>query len=314
MSMSWFKRQKNKQQVGVSFTDMHVSTVALTPGLDGAKPTVSLATIQQVPLQAASTLRHFVTKNDLKTTPCNVMLNVDQYNVLQIEKPTMPESEIKQALRWKVKDLLDYSVEQAVVDGVNVPVDPAYANRQPAMLAICAKKATVTQIGNQIVEAGFNLKSIDVHALVQRNIAKLLETEDRALVMLTMLNRGCLLTFTAKGELYHARLIELDKDFLNDRGELYQSNFDKLVLELQRSLDSFDRQFPYLSLNRLVVAPVANRDYLVTGLSTSLYVPVNVFNLEDIVDLPPNQDFASLEKQAMLLPALGAALRQETVA
>jgi MSHA biogenesis protein MshI len=43
-------------------------------------------------------------------------------------------------------------------------------------------------------------------------------------------------------------------------------------------------------------------------------VPVNVFNLEDIVDLPPNQDFASLEKQAMLLPALGAALRQEAVA
>jgi MSHA biogenesis protein MshI len=129
-----------------------------------------------------------------------------------------------------------------------------------------------------------------------------------------MLPRGCLLTFTAKGELYHARLIELDRDFLNDRGDLYQSNFDKLVLELQRSLDSFDRQFPYLSLNRLVVSPVANRDYLVSGLSTSLYVPVNVFNLEDIVDLPPNQDFASLEKQAMLLPALGAALRQEAVA
>ena len=314
MPLSWFKRQKNRQQVGVSFTDMHVSTVALTPGLDGAKPAVSFAAIQQVPLQATSTLRHFVAKNDLKTVPCNVVLNVDQYNVLQIDKPTMPESEIKQALRWKVKDLLDYSVEQAVVDGINVPLDPSYANRQPAMLAICAKKAVVSQIGNQMVEAGFNLKSVDVYALVQRNIARLLEAEDRALVMLSMLQKGCLLTFTARGELYHARLIELDRDFLNDRGELFRSNFDKLVLELQRSLDSFDRQFPYLSLNRLVVAPVANRDYLVNGLSTSLYVPVEVFNLEEIVDLPANQDFSSLEMKAMLLPALGAALREEIAA
>lgn len=312
--MEWFKRQKNKQQVGVSYTDMHVSTVALTPSPEGAKPVVSLAAVEQVSLHATSTLRHFVTKNDLKTLPCNLVLNVDQYNIVQIDKPNMPDAEVKPALRWKLKGLLDYSVEQAVVDGIDVPVDPTYANRQPSMLAICAKKSVVSAVGNQLSEAGFNVRSVDVHALVQRNIAHLLEHEDRALVMLSILPRGCLLTFTAKGELYHARLIELDRDFLNDRGDLFKSNFDKLVLELQRSLDSFDRQFPYLSLNRLVVAPVANRDYLVSGLSASLYVPVNVFNLEDIVELPVDQDFSSLEKQAMLLPALGAALRQEMAA
>lgn len=312
--MEWFKRQKNKQQVGVSYTDMHVSTVALTPSSNGVKPVVSFAAVEQVPLHATSTLRHFVTKNDLKNLPCNLVLSVDQYNIVQIDKPNMPDDEVKPALRWKLKGLLDYSIEQAVVDGIEVPMDPAYANRQPFMLAICAKKALVSAVGNHVSDAGFNLKSVDVHALVQRNIAHLLEHEDRALVMLSILPRGCLMTFTAKGELYHTRLIELDRDFLNDRGDLFKSNFDKLVLELQRSLDSFDRQFPYLSLNRMVVAPVTNRDYLVSGLSSSLYVPVNVFNLEDIAELPADQDFSSLEKQAMLLPALGAALRQEITA
>lgn len=310
--MKWFKRQKNKQQVGISYTDMHVSAVVLAPAADGAKPIVSFAAVEQVPLQATSALRNFVARNDLKALSCNLVLNVDQYNIVQIDKPNLPENEVKPALRWKLKGLLDYSVEQAVVDGVDVPVDPNYANRQPLMLAICAKKATVSEVSNQLVEAGFNLKSVDVFALVQRNIAHLLEHEDRALVMLSILPRGCLITFTAKGELYHARVIELDRDFLNDRDEIFRTNFDKLVLELQRSLDSFDRQFPYLSLNRMVVAPVANRDYLVGGLSSSLYVPVNVFNLEDIVELPADQDFSSLEKQAMLMPALGAALRQET--
>ncbi len=312
--MQWFKRQKSRQQIGVSYTDMHVSTVALTPPAEGTKPVVSFAAVEQMPLHATSSLRHFVTKNDLKSQPCNLVLNVDQYNIVQIDKPNMPDSEVKPALRWKLKGLLDYSVEQAVVDGVDVPSDPSLSNRQPLMLAICAKKTVVSAVGNQLVDAGFNLKSVDVHALAQRNIAHLLEHEDRALVMLSILPRGCLITFTAKGELYHARLIELDRDFLNDRDEIFRNNFDKLVLELQRSLDSFDRQFPFLSLNRMVVAPVPHRDYLVSGLSTSLYVPVNVFNLEDIVELPADQDFSSLEKQAMLLPALGAALRQGAAA
>ena len=312
--MQWFKRQKSRQQIGVSYTDMHVSTVALTPPAEGTKPVVSFAAVEQMPLHATSSLRHFVTKNDLKSQPCNLVLNVDQYNIVQIDKPNMPDSEVKPALRWKLKGMLDYSVEQAVVDGVDVPSDPSLSNRQPLMLAICAKKTVVSAVGNQLVDAGFNLKSVDVHALAQRNIAHLLEHEDRALVMLSILPRGCLITFTAKGELYHARLIELDRDFLNDRDEIFRNNFDKLVLELQRSLDSFDRQFPFLSLNRMVVAPVPHRDYLVSGLSTSLYVPVNIFNLEDIVELPADQDFSSLEKQAMLLPALGAALRQGVVA
>lgn len=312
--MEWFKRQKNRQQVGISYTDMHVSTVALTPPAEGSKPVVSFAAVEQFPLHETSAMRHFVTKNDLKSLPCNLVLAVDQYNIVQIDKPNMPDNEVKPALRWKLKGLLDYSVEQAVVDGIDVPSDPSVANRQPLMLAICAKKSIVSEVGNRLVEAGLNLKSVDVHALAQRNIAHLLEHEDRALVMLSILPRGCLITFTAKGELYHARLIELDRDFLNDRDEIFRNNFDKLVLELQRSLDSFDRQFPFLSLNRLVVAPVPHRDYLVSGLSSSLYVPVNVFNLEDIVELPADQDFSSLEKQAMLLPALGAALRQEMAA
>lgn len=309
--MKWFNRQKKQLQVGISYTDMHVSTVAIKPAESGAKPVVSFAAVEQLPLHATPALRHFVTKNDLKALPCNLVLNVDQYNIVQIDKPNLPENEVKPALRWKLKGLLDYSVEQAVVDGIDVPVDPGLSSRQPLMLAICAKKAVVAEVGQQLMEAGFNLQSVDVHALAQRNIAHLLEFEERALVTISMLPRGCLMTFTAKGELYHTRVIELDRDFLHDRDEIFRTNFDKLVLELQRSMDSFDRQFPYLSVNRLVVAPVPHRDYLVGGLSSSLYVPVNVFNLEDIVELPANEDFSSLEKQAMLLPALGAALRQE---
>lgn len=120
------------------------------------------------------------------------------------------------------------------------------------------------------------------------------------------------MTFTAQGELYHARFVELDRGYLYDQlGDLFTSNLERLVLELQRSLDSFDRQFPYLSVQRIMICPDANAARLVADLKNSLYLPVETFDLADIVDFPEGKDFYSLEKQSMLLPALGAALRSE---
>lgn len=309
-----FSSKRKKGFLGLSYTDTHVCLVAVTHNKD-SQPMVDVAHIAQLNLNDDVALRHLISQLALKSLPCNVVLNVDQYQMLQVDKPNMPEAEIKLALRWKVKEMLDYQVEHATVDGFDVPVDPANPNRLPLMFAVCARNAVISTLSNQLVDAGLSLKSIDVHAMAQRNIARLLETEGRALAMVSVLNRGCLVTFTAGGELYHTRFIELDRGFSFDaNGSLFVSNLEKLVLELQRSLDSFDRQFPFLSVNRLLVAPDASSERLLAALKDSLYVPVETFTLSEIVDFPPELDFASLDKQSMLLPALGAALRVEVVA
>lgn len=311
--MKWLKKNNNKGRVGLGFTDKFVSVVVLSSVAEG-KPKVTLAKVLQTNLLKDTDLKQLVAHTSLKSLPCNVVLNTENYQILQVDKPNMPENEIKSSLKWKVKELINYQVEHASVDGIDIPGDPESPNRAPLMFAICARNDYLSQVSNTALDAGLNLKSIDVHALVQRNIATLLEHEQRALAMVSVLERGFLITFTAKGELYHTRFIELDKSFLrNPDGELFSSNFDRLVLELQRSLDSFDRQFPFLSINRLLVTPDPSASRLVEGLKKSLYLPVDTFNLTEIVDFPEGQDFSGLEQQTMLLPALGAALRNEGV-
>lgn len=311
--MKWLKKNNNKGRIGLGFTDKFVSIVVISAAAQG-KPRVTLAKVLQTNLLKDAELKQLVTQSSLKSLPCNVVLSAENYQILQVDKPNMPENEIKSSLKWKVKELIEYQVEHASVDGIDIPGDPESPNRLPLMFAICARNNHLAEVSNAVLDAGLNLKSIDVHAMVQRNIASLLEYEQRAIALVSILERGFLITFTAKGELYHTRFIELDKGFLrNLDDELFSNNFDRLVLELQRSLDSFDRQFPFLSINKLLVTPDPSSLRLVEGLKKSLYLPVDSFNLTDIVDFPEGQDFSGLELQSMLMPALGAALRIESV-
>lgn len=311
VNIKWLNQKNKKGYMGVSFTDKHTSIVVVRHQED-AKPKIEYAAVSQLTLRNVPGLKSLVSRDALKSFPCNAALNVEQYQILQVDKPNLPEAEIKPALKWKVKELLDYQVEKGSVDGVDIPADPANPNRLPFMFAVCAKNSCLGEVSNALLDAGIKLKSIDVQAFTQRNIASLLEFEDRVLVMVTLLERGCLITFTARGELYQTRFVELDKGFMLDQhGELFASNLEKLTLELQRSLDSFDRQFPFLSIQRMLISPDVATSRLVEGLKASLYLPVETFDLKDIVDFSEVEDFSSYEKQAMLLPALGAALRVE---
>lgn len=306
--LKFLSGKRRKGVMGIALSNTHISLVHCINAPE-EKPKVTMAHVEQLKLEDDIGLKRLVQQLGLKSYPCNLALNADQYQVLQVDKPNMPEDEIQNALVWKVKGLIDYQVSDATIRGIDLPSDPQQPNRSPFMFAICAKNKLLEDASNRLMDAGFLLKSVDVQVLAQRNIAALLEHENRVIVLVSFSAKGCLITFTANGELYHARFVELDRGY--QLGDLITSNLERLGLELQRSLDSFDRQFPYLSVQRVVICPDQNAARFVDDLKNSLYLPVETFNLADIVSLPESMDFSSLEKQSMLVMALGAALRPE---
>lgn len=309
--MRLFNRKPKKRLLGLAATRQSVTLVILQrSGL--ARPLVECATVLPVTLHDAVALKTHLAALPLKHTVCNALLNVDQYQILQMDKPDVPEAEVKQATRWKVKDMLDFSVEHATIDVVSIPVENTAMNRKQHQFAVCARNEVLATLSESLSAVGLRIASIDVHAMAQRNIAALLETEGRVLVMVSMLERGGLVTFTAAGELYHTRLIELDEGYAADvSAPLFATNVERLTLALQRSLDGFDRQFGQMTVNRLLIAPAPCSEALAAMLRDSLYVPVETFTLQEIVDFKPGDDYADLAQQALLMPALGAALREE---
>lgn len=310
-NLKFLRGKLRKGVMGIALSNTHISLVHCVNTGEG-KPKVTMAHVEQLKLEDDVGLKRLVHQLGLKSYPCNVVLNADQYQVLQVDKPNMPDDEIQNALVWKVKGLIDYQVSDATIRGIDLPSDPQQPNRSPFMFAICAKNKLLEDISNRLMDAGFLLKSVDVQVLAQRNVAALLEHENRVIVLVSFSAKGCLITFTANGELYHARFVELDRGYLYDQlGDLITTNLERLVLELQRSLDSFDRQFPYLSVQRVVICPDQNAARFVDDLKNSLYLPVETFDLADIVVLPEGIDFSSIDKQSVLVTALGAALREE---
>src|SRR5262249_3292887 len=189
---------------------------------------------------------------------CSNMLDATDYQMQLIEAPPVAAAEVKAAVRWQLKDLLDYSVDAATVDVVSVPKDVSGNARAQYVYAVTARNERIAERMKLFRGAKFPLEAIDVPEMAQRNIARLFEQPGRGLALLAFDDLGGLMTFTAGGELYMPRRSEITGAQLTEvQGEAREHTLERLVLELQRSLDHFDRQFSNIGVLRLLVAPLA---------------------------------------------------------
>lgn len=279
--------------------------------LQGSKPLVTFADFRSESLNDDSAIKALTTDLNLANKHCSLLLSQGEYQLLQIEKPNVPANELRQAVSWKLKDMIDYPVEQATINVIDIPVDSNNSHRQPYVYAVTAQNSLISGYMSRLIDyAGLGLEAIDIPELAQRNIAAYLEQEGRGLAMLTIDSGGGLLTFTSGGELYYARNIEIDMTQLQNEDNARQSSvFERLSLEIQRSLDNFERQFPYVNISRLVLAPFMGREDFYTYLKSYLYIQIDLFNLTDVFSFENSVKLGDLSMQASLLPTLGAALR-----
>lgn len=245
---------------------------------------------------------------------CATVLGARDYQMLAVEAPNVQPDELKAAVRWRLKDMLDFHVDDATIDVLDIPADQHAGARATSMFAVAARNSVIEARQALFTGAKVNLSVIDIPEMAQRNISALLEPEGRGLAMLSFNEEGGLLTVTFGAELYLSRRIDVSLDqVLDGDAERRNQSFDKITLELQRSLDHFDRQFHYVTVSKLLLAPLASlalHDYL----SSNLYMPVDALNLATVFDLSKAPELQGLGAQQRHFLSLGAALRvEETV-
>ena len=84
---------------------------------------------------------------------------------------------------------------------------------------------------------------------------------------------------------------------------------ERLLLEMQRSLDHFDRQYSHIPVSRMVLASNPHVPGLATELAESVDIPVQELNLAEVLDFPKVPELHDPAVQAARLLAIGAALR-----
>src|SRR5688572_3956495 len=258
----------------------------------------------------AATLSRLRKELQLDRYRCTTLLKSGDYQMVQVDAPNVPAQEAKSAVRWRIRDLIDYPVEAAAIDALFIPQPEGGAGRAAQMIAVAAKNDVIAATVRPFNDASIPLEVIDVPELAQRNLAQCLETEGRGLALLALDEESALLTISSGGELYLPRRIDVSLSSLTAAGpEERAVLYEKLVLELQRSFDHFGRQFRSVAIARVMVTPVPGADDMREHLAANLDVPVALLYLSEIMDFPHTPELHEPLRQAQCLQLIGAAMR-----
>jgi MSHA biogenesis protein MshI len=280
--------------------------------LVGARPCVVRCEYHETGPVSAAALEKLRREADIGNHDVATLLAPGEYQMLLVEAPNVPIDEMKTAVRWKIKDGLNYHIDDATVDMVRIPASKYASGRPQSLYAIAAANSIIQERIRLFEQAKIELDVIDIPEMAQRNIAALFDREDRALVVLAFDDYGGLMTFTAGGELYLSRRIEISAGQLQDANETLRQQYrDRVETELQRSLDYFDRQYDHLPVDMVLVC-VPDNTGLVEFLTAELDAKVQKLDLSQVMDISAVPALADSEFVAHVLPTLGAALRQES--
>lgn len=244
---------------------------------------------------------------DLKRSRCTTVLDGNDYTLLLTEAPDVPAEELRSAIRWRIKDLIDFHVDDATLDVFDVTT-PNAPGKTRSMYVVAARNGAIQRRVDLCDNAGINLDVIDIPEMAQRNLTAILPEDVRGAVVLSFGPTRGLVTISRQGEIFLSRRIEVGLDTLRQIDDR-TPYFEQIVLEVQRSLDYFDSHFRQAHIDSLILSPPAGDipgiiDYLNQNLNTK----ASVMDLEQALQF--DADAGPILRSTALI-ALGAALRQE---
>ena len=312
--MGFFSRKKKtKELMAISLSHDGIYSASLSLG-HGSLPSLEFVSFYPKANKSwAEMLDRLTKESPAKNYQCSLLLSPEEYQLFSLESLNVPADELKSAIRWRLKDMLDYHVDDATVDILAVPGDKNAGGRSNSLFAVAARNKLIAERQALFLNAKISLSIIDIPDMAQRNISSLMEPEGRGLAMLSFDESGGLLTVTFERELYLSRKLDIRLSQLRvDDAEKTAAIFERITLELQRSLDNFDRQHNFITTAKLVLAPMGEvATQLQTYLAANMYMPVEVLNLESLIDVSKTPELKQAERQQVYFMAIGAALRNE---
>ena len=166
-----------------------------------------------------------------KGTPANLVLPPDAYALLLVEPPDVPPAELKEAIRGRVRELVSFNVDDAILDVFAFP-EAAAKGRKTCFVAVAERRVLQPQV-DAFRDSRLELRSIDITELALRNLIP--DECEEPVALLYAHGQTGLIAVLKAARLFLSRRIELPS-IPDDR------SIDLVLLQLQRSMDYFDSQ------------------------------------------------------------------------
>lgn len=245
-------------------------------------------------------LKAMIDQHGLKGGQARVLTGLADYQMLLVEAPPVQQAELAEALKWKVKDLLAQPVEQSIVDGFLLPED-AFRGRQKMAYAVATKRETMQSMASSLEGAGLHIQSISIAEIA---LLPLLEGQDEHPALVLILgNQGGFIAMIAEQRIYLVRQLDIVQSSLDTGGDT-SAEFEKLVLEIQRSRDYFESQMGKGVINRVLALPAfIEKSPVADALGKQLGLPLESLPVPDDSH-SANGDVDGFETERLLMSAL----------
>ncbi len=295
--------KKAKIRVGVEFQPGGIA-LAVQRGGQKIPSSVTFIAADNTERRGQS-LKAWVETQKLAGAATVVALNAQDYQLFLLESPDVPEDELREAMQWRVKDLITQPLDDLVIDVFPMPEDGLRANRKMAYVVVAPLQELRREVG-LIRSAGLRLEALDIVELTVRNVASLM-------IDAQLMTRGVAIARIEKGSgsvfLYRDNNLYLARNFRLDytAGISDELPEQALAVELQRSMDYYERQMGQPSpAGVFLFGEHVTNDKIGDTLNSSFAVAVRTLDINAYADIEA-PDFS------VCVAAWGAALRQSVV-
>lgn len=156
---------------------------------------------------------------NLENLKVSVMLRPSQYQLLQIESPSVAPDELRAAARYQIRDMLDIPIDEVTLDLIRVGDGQ---KKGAAHLFVVATPTVVIRNVLDLCQAmHWTASVIDIHETAQRNLQTALSAHhgriNQAQAALVWVDEfQTVLTISANGELFYARRFDLSQGLTAD--------------------------------------------------------------------------------------------------
>jgi MSHA biogenesis protein MshI len=251
---------------------------------------------QAQPLTNSKVIAEYLSEHRLTDVPVSLVLQEGEYQLLLIEAPDVPVDELKDALLWRVKDLIQFNPEDAYLDYIELP-DDAYRGRGKMIYVVVAERTLIDQRVDWLDALGVFAVAIDIPELALLNITESLCAEEMGTAVLFLEEDRSNLTMLSGSALYLARGLSYSP--------FHQ--VENTVLDIQRSMDYFESQIGKPPCVRILILPLqVGETPLLMELRNNLSADVQSLDLADVVG---SDEPLRVDLQQVCLIAIAASLR-----
>ena len=290
------RRADAKGRIGLCLERNRIAIAVVTRVADQA----FLSRCEVLPVDAAGgaeALAAAVRDAGLPRYPVSAVLAASDYQIALVEAPDVPPAELRAAMRWRLKDAIDFRIEEAVIDLFELPAQNR-GSRAHMVYAVAAKRAAV-DLWAAALAASTAFDVVDVPELCLRNLAAVTAYAPGGVALLHFGANSATVILVRGRAFYFARQMDLQA----------ARNAGGIVLELQRSLDYYERHFDQPPITRIAISPAGPRaEALAAELKRETGFEVSPLDLNEVLQCAGPIDAAT---QSACLLAVGAALREE---